>query len=160
MQTGSVVGFLPYSGRGVDLIFFSRCVPTVGAMAVSIYLVDDNLTFLNAVHRFLEQLPDVKVVGQCTRGMDALAHIERELPDCVLLDLALPDINGLDVGRVLSCWKQPPHIIILSMYDSAGYVAMAETLGVLAFVNKADFVGELPVLLGSLGAQPARCTCK
>ena len=122
----------------------------MGTMALRTFLVDDNLTFLTAVCGFLAQLPEVDVIGQSTRGVDAL----------VLLDLALPDVNGIDVGLTLSFWKQPPHIIILSIHDNAGYMALAEKLGALAFVNKADFVSELPVLLGLLATRPPRETCK
>lgn len=129
-------------------------------MALRTFLVDDNLTFLTAVCGFLAQLPEVDVIGQSTRGVDALEQIEQCKPDVVLLDLELPDVSGLDVGLTLSFWKQPPHIIILSMHDSAGYVAMAEKLGALAFVNKADFVSELPVLLGLIATRPPRETCK
>lgn len=129
-------------------------------MTVRTYLVDDNLTFLKAVNGFLAQLPHVEVLGQSTHGFDALARIEQAKPDLVLLDLALPDINGIDVGLSMSFWTQPPHIIILTMHDSAGYMALAQKLGAMAFVNKADFVKELSPLLELLGSQASRGTTK
>lgn len=129
-------------------------------MTVSLYLVDDNLTFLTAVRRFLEQLPDVQVIGQSTLGADALLQIEKTHPDLILLDISLPDISGMQVASELSRWKQPPHIIFLSMYDGADYVALAEKLGAIAFVNKADFVCELDVLLPILATLVPKETCK
>lgn len=129
-------------------------------MALRIYLVDDNLTFLTALHRFLTQLPDVEVTGQSLRGADALWHIEQLKPDLILLDLDLPDMTGLAVGAALKRWRQPPYIIILSMHDIPGYAASVDKLGALAIVNKQDLVHELPRLLPPLTQLQPRGTCK
>lgn len=125
-------------------------------MTVNIYLVDDNLTFLNAVTGFLAQVPDVTVVGQSTLGHDALMQIAHAKPDLVLLDVGLSDVNGMELAREMGAWKQPPHIIFLSTYEGKPYLAMAEEVGALGFIDKADFVVELPVFLATLGTLSPR----
>ena len=129
-------------------------------MVATVFLVDDNLTFLKAVRGFMKDVPDVRVIGQATRGADALTRIAQSHPDLVLLDIGLPDLNGMDVAKTLSVWHQPPQIIFLTMYESDGYLEMAQQLGAIGFVNKADFADELPILLAILATLPSRETCQ
>lgn len=126
-------------------------------MAPSIYLVDDNLTFLNAVTGFLKHVPDVSVIGQSTEGRDALVQVARLQPDLVLLDIGLPDMNGLDVAQAMAEWSQSPHIIFLSMHETEAYVGRAIKVGAMGYINKADFVDEFPVLLAIFATLPPRC---
>ena len=129
-------------------------------MTVSIYLVDDNLTFLKAVSGFLGEIPDVRVIGQSTRGKEGLSRIAKVKPDLVLLDINLPDITGIEVAQAMSTWTQPPLVLFLSMYDSEAYLEIAQNLGAIGFVNKADFADELPLLLGIFTTLEPRGTCQ
>lgn len=126
---------------------------------IRILLVDDNLTFLAAVRKFLAVLPGAQVIAEAHDGRQALVQAAQWRPDLVLLDIVMPELNGLKVAQHLQAWPQPPHIIFLSMHDSTAYRAAARELGVLAFVGKADFVADLPPVLAALtatgGARPA-----
>jgi DNA-binding NarL/FixJ family response regulator len=129
-------------------------------MVATVFLVDDNLVFLKAVRSFINEVPDVRVIGQATCGTDALTRIAQSHPDLVFLDIGLPDLDGMDVAKTLSVWQQPPQIIFLTMSESDGYLEMAQQLGAIGFVNKADFADELPILLAILATLPARRTCQ
>ncbi len=116
-------------------------------MTIKILLVDDNPTFLAAVWQFIDMLPDVEVVGQAHDGREALAQAERLHPDLVLLDIAMPHVNGLEVARAMQAWPRPPRIVFLSMHDNVAYRDVARDLGAAGFVAKADFVdGLLPII--------------
>ncbi len=119
---------------------------------IKILLVDDNLTFLAAVRKYLALLPNAQVVAEAHDGQEALAQATQWRPDLVLLDIMMPGMNGLEVAAVMQSWPQPPQIIFLSMHDNAPYRQAAAEVGMLGFVGKGDFVLELPPLIARLVA--------
>jgi DNA-binding NarL/FixJ family response regulator len=120
---------------------------------IKIMLIDDNLTFLAAVRQFLATLPDIQVIAEAHNGTEALTLAARLKPELILLDIAMPEFNGLDVARAMQMWSQPPSIVFLSMHDSAAYREAAFDLGAQAFVGKADFVVELPPIMEKIMAE-------
>jgi DNA-binding NarL/FixJ family response regulator len=112
-------------------------------MTIKILLVDDNLSFRTAVKQFLDMLPGAQVVGQAHDGLEALTMAEQLAPDLMLLDVAMPGLNGLEVARRMQLWPMRPRIIFLSMHDIAAYRTAAHDLGDVDFVGKADFVTKL-----------------
>lgn len=107
-------------------------------------MVDDSPEFLEAATRFIEIDPEIEIVGRVMRGREALDAIREHQPDVVLLDLAMPDLHGLDVIRLIKKHFQfLPRIIVLTLYDNPEYRASAEALGVDGFIHKSDFGTEL-----------------
>ena len=105
---------------------------------IKILLVDDNRTFLSAVRNFLAQVPDVQVLAEAYDGSMALELVARLNPDLVLMDIAMPGMNGLDAARLMNAFARAPHIIFLSMQDGASYRDAARDLGaVIASQNAA-----------------------
>jgi CheY-like chemotaxis protein len=125
-------------------------------MTIRIMLVDDNRTFLAAVRNFLVMLPDVAVVGEAHDGSSALRLAQEVAPDLVLLDIAMPEMNGLEVAESLSQFEEPPNFIFLSMHDSQSYRAAARDLGAYGYVSKGDFVVDLVPLIDVLVAAEKR----
>lgn len=117
---------------------------------LTIMLVDDNLTFLAAVRKFLTVLPDAQVIAEAHDGHQALAQAAQCHPDLLLLDIAMPGLDGLAVARRLQAWPKAPQIIFLSMNDNESYRTEAQELGVFGFVDKADLVERLPPLIARL----------
>jgi DNA-binding NarL/FixJ family response regulator len=117
---------------------------------ITILLVDDNRIFLSAVRNFLAQLPEVLIVGEAHDGQEALTLAAQLKPDLVLLDIAMPVMNGLEAAQALNAFARPPHIVFLSMHDNASYRSAAQDLGARGFVGKSDFVVSLIPLISSL----------
>lgn len=111
-------------------------------MPLKILLVDDNPTYTTAVRQFLDRLPGAVVTGQAEDGKSALLQVRESPPDIVLLDIAMPGMNGLELARALQALPKPPRIIFLSMHDNQEYRAAAQALGA-DFVSKSDFVAQL-----------------
>ena len=105
-----------------------------------------------AVRKFLDVLPGTRVVGQAHDGRDALIKAEALKPDLILLDIAMPKMNGMEVARLIQTWSHPPKIVFLSMHDSLAYQEAARELGALGIVGKSDFVNELLPILESMVA--------
>lgn len=122
-------------------------------MKLRILLVDDNITFLTAVSQCLVMVPDTEVVGHATNGTDALLKVQTLRPDLVLLDIAMPNMTGLEVASRLQSLPYAPRILFLSMHDNESYRAAARELGAVALVGKANFVADLIPIITQLAAQ-------
>jgi len=118
-------------------------------MTLKILLVDDNRTFVAAVRQFLDPLGDVVIIGEAHDGKSALNLARQHRPDLVLLDIAMPGMNGLELARAMQLDPAAPQIVFLSMHDNQEYRAAARELG-SDFVSKADFVSELLPLVDAL----------
>jgi DNA-binding NarL/FixJ family response regulator len=116
-------------------------------MTIKILVADDNRFFVSAVRKFLEIYSEAEVVGEAHDGREALSRARQLAPDLVLLDISIPELNGLEVARQMRSWPQPPHVVFLSMHDSGDYRAAAQELGTAGFVDKADFVVDLPLII-------------
>jgi DNA-binding NarL/FixJ family response regulator len=128
--------------------------PDGSPMTLKILLVDDNITFMSAVRHFLDRLAGVSIIGQAHDGKTALAQVRENMPDVVLMDIAMPGMNGLELARALRQAPASPRIIFLSMHDNQEYRAAAHELEA-GFVSKADFVNELiPKLEAMAQGQP------
>lgn len=119
-------------------------------MTIRTLLVDDNKTFLAAVKNFLVMVPDIAIVGEAHDGKAAVDLAYQTLPDLVLLDIAMPGMNGLEVAQLLKEFLQPPQVVFLSMHDSEVYRAAARELGALGYVGKGDFVANLMPIIDLL----------
>lgn len=127
----------------------SRPICKAPNMPLKILLVDDNPTYANAVRHFLDRLPGALVTGLAQDGKTALTMVRETPPDVVLLDIAMPGMNGLELARALQQMATPPHIIFLSMHDNQEYRAAANDLGA-SFVSKSDFVAQLMPTLNQM----------
>jgi DNA-binding NarL/FixJ family response regulator len=120
-------------------------------MTVRTLLVDDNKTFLAAVRNFLMMVPDVEIVGEAHDGWSAVELAKTLNPDLVLLDIVMPEMNGLEVAQALKDAQHPTRIVFLSMHDSESYRNAARELGAFAYVGKGDFVVDLIPIIDRLG---------
>jgi len=104
-------------------------------MAIRVLLVDDH----EVVRRGLKSLfegTDINVVAEASNGQDALKLTKEKRLDVVLLDVRMPDMDGLNVlGRIKLDHPELP-VLILSTYDNPTYVARAVALGAAGYVLK------------------------
>lgn len=114
-------------------------------------LLADNHTLVRAgLRALLESLDAVQVVAEANDGREALRLIEAHRPDVVLMDVAMPEMNGLEAtARVV---KEFPavRVIILSMHANEEYVLQALRAGAVGYVLKDSGVSELELALRSV----------
>jgi DNA-binding NarL/FixJ family response regulator len=106
-----------------------------------ILMADDHLMLLEAFRALLE--PDFDVVGTVTDGRTLLAEFARLHPDVVVLDLAMPLLNGLDAGRQLKAQRRTVKLIYLTMNSDPDMASEALRLGASGYVLKSSAAGEL-----------------
>lgn len=85
--------------------------------------VDDERLALQDLAQLLRAHPDVSAVSTADSGLAALQALTRSHVDAVFLDVRMPDIDGLELGRVLKLFDAPPAIVFVSEYESAAVAA-------------------------------------
>lgn len=110
---------------------------------IRILLVDDNPEYRCFATLFLEEQPGLRIVGTTGSGAEALALLPDLQPDLVLLDLAMPGMNGLETARAIKDRPNAPRVIILTGHDDELYRQAAEACGVDVFLNKTALLQDL-----------------
>lgn len=111
-------------------------------MATTVLIVDDHATFRASAKQLLES-EGFTVVGEAEDGGSAIEKIAVLAPDLILLDVQLPDIDGLEVASRLSLNEPPPAVILTSSRDRGDFGPLVKASGALGFVAKADLSGEI-----------------
>jgi DNA-binding NarL/FixJ family response regulator len=101
-----------------------------------VLIVDDHEVLRAGTRQVLEASNDIAVVGEADDGAAALAVIDDLDPDVVLIDVRLPDRNGIDVCRQLTVTHPSVRVVILSAYDDDGFVRAALEAGATGYLLK------------------------
>jgi len=105
---------------------------------ISVLVVDDNPTFLRIVTRFLQEHEEIKVVGSVNGGEEALARMPELRPDVILIDLAMPNMSGMEaILRLRPAWPKV-RIIALTLLDTDSYRQAALSAGADDFIPKTN----------------------
>ncbi len=121
--------------------------------SVRTLLVDDHPGFLEAARRFLSTQP-VLVVGEARSGKEALRLLDALQPALLLLDLELPEVDGLTVLRQVKARPRPPRVVVVTMHDQEEFRAAAIDAGADGFVGKGSFTTALVPLIRCLFRVP------
>lgn len=91
-------------------------------MTINIAITDDHPMVLQGIESMLKNTREIAVVGRYANGCETLKHIEKDRPDILLLDINLPDINGIELCKKLK--KQVPNlkIVAISNYDDLSFI--------------------------------------
>ena len=108
-----------------------------------IILADDHALVRAGIRVLVESIPGVEVIGEAGNGNEALALIERTSPDIALLDMAMPELNGLGVTEAVAKRFPEVKVIILSMHQSAEFVLHALRAGAVGYIVKDGASSEL-----------------
>ena len=105
-------------------------------MTISILLADDHQIVRQGLRALLETEGDFRLIGEAGSGLEAIQLTERLHPDVLILDLMMPDLNGLEVTRQIHQYAPQTRIVILSMHDDEAYVSQTLRHGAAAYVLK------------------------
>ena len=99
-------------------------------------IVDDHPVVLAGARALIEASEDIICVGEANNGADALEVISRTIPDVSVLDVSLPDINGLVLTEQIIKRGYSAHVVIMTLYHDRSYVQQALQVGAKGFVQK------------------------
>jgi DNA-binding NarL/FixJ family response regulator len=103
---------------------------------VRILLADDHIVMRNGLRLLLERQPHLQVVGEAADGRQAVALCESANPDVVIMDIAMPNLNGIEAARQIVNRNPRTAIAILSMHSDESYVIRALKAGARAYLLK------------------------
>lgn len=108
-----------------------------------ILIADDHAMVRDGVKNLIKQNKDYRVVGEAASGQEALEQYELLKPDLIILDISLPDMNGMEISKKILAGDPTANIIILSMYDDEDYISSCLEFGVKGYVVKNESSSEL-----------------
>jgi DNA-binding NarL/FixJ family response regulator len=107
-------------------------------MSKHILIVDDSETCRKVTRLFLESQVGLEVCGEAVDGVDAIEKAKALRPDLVVLDLAMPRMNGVEAASQLRAMMPRVPIVLFTMYDDAVGRALAVSAGASRVVSKPD----------------------
>lgn len=107
-----------------------------------VVIADDTVKMRQLISRIVR--PQCRVVGFASDGPSALEAVIRHRPDLVLLDVFMPNLDGIQVARQLQTLGTACKIIIVTILEDRGYVNAAFTVGATGYVFKRRIVKDLP----------------
>lgn len=105
-------------------------------MTVTVMLADDHAVVRDGLRSLLEGGQDLQVVGVAGNGRDAVAEAQRLRPDIVIMDIAMPELDGVEATRRIVEKCPDTRVLILSMYLSAEHIHRALQAGAQGYVLK------------------------
>jgi DNA-binding NarL/FixJ family response regulator len=106
-------------------------------------IVDDSRAWRRAVRSILEKHSDLVIIGECSDGLEAVQKSEELQPDLILLDIGLPNLNGLEAARRIRKVAPASRILFLSSYHWPEIVHEAMSIGALGLIVKLNASREL-----------------
>ena len=108
-----------------------------------ILLADDHAVIRSGLRLVLERQPDFKVVAEAGDGREAVKLAEATRPHVAVLDVAMPNLNGIEAARQMIASVPGISVVILSMHSDEGYVLRALKAGARAYLLKESVEGDL-----------------
>ena len=108
-----------------------------------ILIVDDHEVVVQGIERTFEEEPDFEIAGTARDGALALSMIKSLTPDIVIMDISMPNMDGIEATRQIRASGFQTRIVIYSMYSDEEYVLELFKAGISAYVLKSEHVGDL-----------------
>lgn len=103
---------------------------------ITIVVADDHTIVRQGLANLLNAEPNFQVVGEAENGRDAVQQVEALQPDVVIMDIAMPILNGIDAGRQIRKISPATRLIILSMHSHDRYISELLSLGASGYLLK------------------------
>lgn len=110
---------------------------------IRILLADDHVMVRQGFKMILAAQPDMEIVGEAANGREALELAEKLHPDVVVMDVAMPDLNGIEATRRLAASSPRTRVLALSMYKDSVYVREILRAGARGYLLKDAFDRDL-----------------
>ncbi len=110
---------------------------------IRIILADDHAVMRRGLRLVLEEQPDFEIVGEASDGREAVALAENLTPDVAVLDITMPNLNGIEAARQVKAKIPSASIVVLSMHSDESFVLRALKAGARGYVLKEARESEL-----------------
>src|SRR3954463_8602646 len=104
--------------------------------AIRVLLADDQPLVRAGLRMFLSAQPDIEVVGEAADGREAVDAVEQHQPDVVLMDVRMPNLDGVEATRLITAAQGAPRVLVLTTFDLDEIVYEALRAGASGFLLK------------------------
>jgi NarL family two-component system response regulator LiaR len=104
--------------------------------SISVLLVDDHSVVRQGVRAFLVTQPDITVVGEAASGEEAIKLTEQYVPDVILMDLIMPNMDGVEATRRVKQVSPRSQVVVLTSYHEDEHILPALKAGALSYILK------------------------
>jgi RNA polymerase sigma factor (sigma-70 family) len=125
----------PAGGRGD--------APPATGEGIRVFLADDHDILRDGLRALLELAGDIQVVGEARTGREAVAETERLRPDVVLMDISMPELDGVEACRRIRQQVPEARVLFLTMHEADDYLFRALRAGAAGYLIKRTAAGDL-----------------
>lgn len=110
---------------------------------IKILVVDDHAIMRDGIRALLSLQSDVEIVGEAAEGKEALEKVQELSPDVVIMDIAMPGMDGLEATRRIRKKDPRVKVLVLTQHDNREYILSAIKAGIMGYVPKKALGAEL-----------------
>lgn len=110
---------------------------------ITVVVADDHYLVRQGVRALLDNADGIQVVGEAENGEQALQLVEELTPDVVVMDISMPEMDGIKATEKIQALKKPTRVVILSMYANMDLVEQALKKGATGYLLKRSTTAEL-----------------
>lgn len=110
---------------------------------VKIILADDHVLFREVIKESIQKVPDLEVIGEVSDGLELLDLLKTSTPDMIILDIAMPNLQGIEAANEIKKLYPEIKILILTMHKSSEHVYRAISAGVDGYLLKENAYADL-----------------
>ncbi|MBP8001075.1 MAG: response regulator transcription factor [Chloroflexi bacterium] len=114
---------------------------------IRVVIADDHRLVRQGIRALLERTPDIEVVGEASDGLEAIAKVEELQPDLVIMDISMPQMDGIQATEYISKMDVPTRIMVLSMYSKPSIVQQVLRKGAKGYLLKNSISEELTLAI-------------
>ena len=103
---------------------------------IEVLIVDDHGVVRQGLRTYLELLDDIEVIGEAENGLEAMAQVRQHQPDVVLMDLVMPEMDGIEATRQVSAISPSTRVIVLTSFADDEKVFPAIKAGATGYLLK------------------------
>ena len=123
--------------RLIDASVDATAAPAPGAAPkIRVLLADDHTILRAGLRMMLDAQPDIEVIGEASDGRQALAEAQRLQPDLVLMDITMPEMNGIEATRQIKRALDSTRVLILTMHENEEYLFQVLRAGASGYILK------------------------
>lgn len=105
-------------------------------MVISVIIVDDHYLVRQGMRSVLSHEPDIEVVAEAVDGREAVELAKKKSPDIVIMDITLPNLNGLEAAEKIIKQNKAIKVLVLSMHENRVFIEKALSIGAKGYILK------------------------
>ncbi len=105
---------------------------------ISVLLVDDHAVLRSGLRALLNLEPDLEVVGEAANGREAVEQAQSVKPDVIVMDISMPEMDGLAAAKAIHEMEIPSHIVMLTVHAEEAYLFQTLQVGASGYVLKSS----------------------